>query len=332
METKSDVLIVGAGLAGLLAANALQAAGQTVRVVEKARGVGGRLATWRLGPGRGDYGAQFFTVREPTFQKIVDTWLALGMVFEWSRGWADGSAVDSSLDDGFPRYAVAGGMTAVAKHLAQNLTLHTQTTLEKVHQVGDGWEAVAENGRIYQARALLLTPPVPQSLALLNAGQVALSAADQTALGKIAYAPCLSGLFWIEGAVDLPKPGALQRPEAAISFIADNQQKGISPEATIITAHANPMMSKIWYEAPKGELVGLFVGGIRPFLTKTSSIKAHHIHRWRYALPLVTHPERTLIADGLPPLAFAGDAFNGPRVEGAALSGLAAAGQIKTGL
>ena len=114
METKSDVLIVGAGLAGLLAANALQAAGQTVRVVEKARGVGGRLATWRLGPGRGDYGAQFFTVREPTFQKIVDTWLALGMVFEWSRGWADGSAVDSSLDDGFPRYAVAGGMTAVA--------------------------------------------------------------------------------------------------------------------------------------------------------------------------------------------------------------------------
>ena len=61
METKSDVLIVGAGLAGLLAANALQAAGQTVRVVEKARGVGGRLATWRLGPGRGDYGAQFFS-------------------------------------------------------------------------------------------------------------------------------------------------------------------------------------------------------------------------------------------------------------------------------
>jgi hypothetical protein len=67
---------------------------------------------------------------------------------------------------------------------------------------------------------------------------------------------------------------------------------------------------------------------LRPFLSKNSTIKAHHIHRWRYALPIVIHPQRTLLADGLPPLAFAGDAFNGPRVEGAALSGLAAAKEL----
>jgi renalase len=328
MENKGDVLIVGAGLAGLLAAKALQDAGKSVIVVEKARGVGGRLATWRLGPGRGDYGAQFFTVREPEFQKIVEVWQQARLVFEWSRGWADGSAVDTSLDDGFPRFAVTGGMTAVAKHLAQSLTVHNQTRLEKVSMVEDGWGVLAGNGRSYQTRALLLTPPVPQSLALLNAGAVPLDSEDRVALGKIEYAPCLSGLFWIEGEVALPKPGALQRPEASISFLADNQQKGISPEATIITAHANPMLSKIWYEAPKGELVGLFVEGLRPFLGPNSTIKGHHIHRWRYALPLVTHPQRTLLAAGLPPLAFAGDAFNGPRVEGAALSGLAAAAAL----
>lgn len=325
MDNKSDVLVVGAGLAGLLAADALQDAGKSVVVVEKGRGVGGRLATWRLGPGRGDYGAQFFTVREPEFQKIVAEWQQAGLVFEWSRGWADGSAVDTSLDDGFPRFAVTGGMTAVAKHLAQNLTLYNQTKLEKISLVEEGWEVLAENGRSYQTRALLLTPPVPQSLALLHAGDVQLAAEDQTALERIEYAPCLSGLFWIEGEVLLPKPGALQRPEASISFLADNQQKGISPEATILTAHANPMLSKIWYEAPKGELMGLFMEGLRPFLGQNSTIKGHHIHRWRYALPLVTHPQRTLLAAGLPPLAFAGDAFNGPRVEGAALSGLAAA-------
>ena len=85
------------------------------------------------------------------------------------------------------------------------------------------------------------------------------------------------------------------------------------------------MMSKIWYEAPIQELVGLFMRALRPFLGKNSTVKAHHIHRWRYALPTVIHPHRTLLAAGLPPLAFAGDAFNGPRVEGAALSGLAAA-------
>ena len=327
MEPKQtvDVLVVGAGLAGLLAARQLQAAGQGVQVVEKGRGVGGRLATWRLGPGRGDYGAQFFTVREPQFQAIVAEWLELGLAFEWSRGWAAGSAVKDGQDDGFPRYAITGGMTAVAKHLAANLTVHTQTKLTQIRVTGAGWEVVAEDGRTFTARALLLTPPVPQSLALLDAGEVPLTASDRAALERIEYAPCLSGLFWVEGGVALPAPGAVQQPEQAISWLADNQQKGISPEAVIVTAHANPAQSKIWYEAPKGELVGLFMGGLRPYLHKTSVIKAHHIHRWRYALPLVTHPQRTLLADSLPPLAFAGDAFNGPRVEGAALSGLAAA-------
>ena len=321
----TDILVVGAGLAGLMAANQLQAAGHSVLVVEKARGVGGRLATWRLGPGRGDYGAQFFTVREPQFQAVVDGWQQAGLLFEWSRGWADGSAVDSGRDDGYPRYAITGGMTAVAKHLAQTLTIHNQTKLVKISLVGDGWEVVAENGRIIQTRALLLTPPAPQSLALLDAGEVPLTPADRAALERIAYAPCLSGLFWVEGGVTLPAPGAVQQPKQALSWIADNKQKGISPEATIITAHANPVQSKLWYEAPKGELVCLFMGGIRPYLSKTSVIKAQHIHRWRYALPLVTHPERTLLAAELPPLVFAGDGFNGPRIEGAALSGLAAA-------
>ena len=328
MNTKADVLIVGAGLAGLLAANSLQNAGKSVVVVEKARGVGGRLATWRLGPGRGDYGAQFFTVREAAFQAAVDKWLQARLVFEWARGWADGSAVGSAENDGFPRYAASGGMTAVAKQLAQNLTVHTQVKLVKISQDGNGWIAAAEDGRSYTSRTLLLTPPTPQSLALLAAGDVPLTPTDRTALERIEYAPCLSGLFWIEGGISLPAPGATQQPEQPISWLADNQQKGISPEATIITAHANPMMSKLWYEAPKGELVGLFMGGIRPFLGKNSIVKAHHIHRWRYALPTVIHPQRTLLAENLPPLAFAGDAFNGPRVEGAALSGLAAADKL----
>ncbi|WP_420642692.1 NAD(P)/FAD-dependent oxidoreductase [Candidatus Leptofilum sp.] len=320
-----DVLIVGAGLAGLVAANSLQETGKSVLVVEKARGVGGRLATWRLGPGRGDYGAQFFTVREPRFQQFVDEWQQAGLVYEWSRGWADGSAVATNQEDGFPRYAIAGGMTAVAKHLAANLTLHNQTRLTQIRLTGDGWEVEVANGRTIQAHALLLAPPVPQSLALLDAGNVPLAAADRAALEKISYAPCLSGMFWVEGNVSLPEPGGLQRPEATLSWLADNQRKGISPEAKILTAHVNPAMSQLWYEAPKNELVGIFLRELRPFLSKTAVVKAHHIHKWRYALPTKLYTEHTLLADSLPPLAFAGDAFNGPRVEGAALSGLAAA-------
>ena len=73
-------LIIGAGMAGLTAANLLQNAGWAVTVVDKSRGVGGRMATRRLGASRFDHGAQFFTVRDAGFQATTDKWMANGWV------------------------------------------------------------------------------------------------------------------------------------------------------------------------------------------------------------------------------------------------------------
>ena len=42
-------IVIGAGIAGLLAARQLAEAGRDVTVLDKGRGVGGRLATRRIG-------------------------------------------------------------------------------------------------------------------------------------------------------------------------------------------------------------------------------------------------------------------------------------------
>ena len=42
-----DVLIIGAGMAGLAAAQALKVAGKTVRIIEARQRVGGRVWSWR---------------------------------------------------------------------------------------------------------------------------------------------------------------------------------------------------------------------------------------------------------------------------------------------
>ena len=74
-------IVVGAGMAGLMAARTLISAGVRVLVLDKGRGVGGRMATRRAqGPPAGptgvwDHGAQFFTARDEVFQALVSAML-----------------------------------------------------------------------------------------------------------------------------------------------------------------------------------------------------------------------------------------------------------------
>ncbi len=325
MNNQTDILIIGAGISGLLAAHALQERGARVLLVDKGRSVGGRMATRRIGPGQADHGAQFFTTRSDVFRALVAQWQAEGLAYVWSYGWSDGSLAGKAVEDGHPRYAIHGGMNRLCKRLAQGLAIRLQTEIAYLSATPKGWQAETRTGERFVSRALLMTAPVPQSLALLTAGGVQLAAADQAALAQVAYAPCLCALVWVQGDVYLPEPGALQRPLHPIAWIADNQRKGISPAATLITMHANSAFSQTHYNAPEQETLAQFVAALRPHLADTALIQEAQLKKWRYALPTMLHPARTLLAQGLPPLAFAGDAFLEARIEGAALSGLAAA-------
>ena len=75
------VVVVGAGLSGLLAARRIADAGVRVIVLEAGRTAGGRLATRDLAGGRLDHGAQFFTARSPEFTAATEGWLADGTAY-----------------------------------------------------------------------------------------------------------------------------------------------------------------------------------------------------------------------------------------------------------
>jgi predicted NAD/FAD-dependent oxidoreductase len=325
---RADVLIVGAGAAGLSAARQLQASGAQVLVLEKERAVGGRLATEQIGNGFADVGAQFFTVRTADFRAAVEKWLEKGLVYEWSRGWSDGS-LSVATDDRHPRYAATDGFSALAEYLAAGLDVRLNVHIVAIQLEDDGWMAMDQAGQQYHAPAVLLTPPVPESLALLKTGRVQLAATDRWALEQIDYTPTLCGLFLVEGQINLPEPGAMQRPTAPLSWIADNRRKGISPGARVITVHANDDLSRVFWDVDPLKALATLRMDLELFLDEAAVIRQEQLKRWRYAKPATIHPERYLLAQSLPLLIFAGDAFGGPRIEGAVLSGWAAAGYLQ---
>lgn len=317
----TNVLIIGAGLSGLRAAREIQAAGKSVTLLEKSTSSGGRLATRRIGEGRADHGAQFFTARTETFKQQVQEWLDADIVYVWSHGWSDGS-LKRTVGDGHPRYVTKGGMNELAKHLEQGLDVRTGVKVIAVERPSHAWQVTDDQGNVYSSEVLIMTPPPPQSLELLV--QIPLTSRDESDLQRLHYGPCLAGMFVVDGELSLPEPGAVQNFQQSVYWIADNQAKGISPEERVVTLHAEARFSRQHYDDPEDVTLGLMREALQPYLSENTTIKDAQLKKWRYSVPLTTHPRDVLVAEGLP-LIFAGDAFGGRgRVEGAYLSGLAA--------
>jgi renalase len=312
-----------------MAARTLQSRGVRVVVFDKGRGVGGRLATrWVQAEADEkayfDHGAQFFTVRDPRFQTLVDKWLTAGIVREWSRGFAGLEGTPN--EDGHPRYCGTSGMNAMARHLADGLDVRVKTPVVQLQCENAQWQITLESGDELHADALILTPPVPQSLALVESGGIPLPNDVRAALEQIAYDPCFAVLAVLDAPTRLPQPGALQLRQEPIAWIADNHRKGISPDAFTVTIHAGPKFTREYWDAAHEVIAQKLLHAAREWLR--APVKSWQVHRWRYSQPTVIHPEPCLLVNDSAPLAFAGDAFGAPRVEGAALSGLAAAEAI----
>jgi len=315
------LVIVGAGLAGLTAARALDGHYEVV-VLDKSRGVGGRMATRRIGAATFDHGAQFFTTHTAEFTKVVATWTEAGIAQPWFAGRVGPTGVVDA--DGHTRYRGVGSMNAVAHHLADGLDVRRSTPVQSVARSGDGWLVTTAHDAL-TADAVLLTAPVPQSLALLAAGGVELSDVDLQAMQAIEYEPCLAVLALLDGPTRLPPPGAVDPADGPVDWVADNHRKGVSA-VPAVTIHATAAFTRQQWDADDETVVAALVAashlGCSPLPGGTQ------VQRWRYARPITMYPDRFLAAEGLPQLLFAGDAFGEGKVEGAVLSGMAAAERL----
>ena len=311
------VVIVGAGIAGLMAAQSLVKNGHDVVVVDKGRSPGGRLATRRIDDATLDHGAQFFTVRDSRFESHVSEWITSGVVTEWCRGF-DSTAQNN---DGFPRYRGVRGMTDIAKHLAQGLDIRFNTlAFSIVRGTTSKWQVNIDDGSALPADAIIVTCPLPQTYALLVTADIELP----ESMRRTEYDRTICLLAVLDQSSAVASPGGLQNPDETFSFIADNAIKGISA-AVALTLHANPQFSLDHWDDQLEDVHQLLLQRAKPWIGD-ATVKTSQIKKWRLATPLTIWPERYWANDMI---VLAGDAFGGPKIEGAALSGLAAANYLQ---
>lgn len=271
-----EIVIVGAGMAGLACARRLVAAGLSPVVLDKGRGIGGRMATRRVAVAgaevRFDHGAQYLSVRTSGFAA------ALASVPDAVGDWQIAS--DMMRQVGLP------GMSGLPRALAEGLDIRQNVEVSAVERADYGWRITTPEGEI-DAAHLVLTVPAPQAAALLAGSgmdDAALAHALAHALADVQMEPCLTLMAAFPA--EMPRPFIIRRSGTdALAWIAqDSAKPGRADHVTAWVAQASPDFSRQHQEADKGAIAALMLPllcnalGCAPEAALYASA-----HRWRYA-------------------------------------------------
>ena len=314
------VAIVGAGISGLSAAIALRDHGHEVVVFERARGPGGRVATRHV---RGidmpkgaadaslgfDHGAQYFTVRDPRFESVVDGWLRDRVAAKWdgrivsfdTEGWED-LATDTD------RYVGIPGMSALAGSMATGLDVRYEQRVASLQPLLDEFD------RVILAITADQATPIVRHIPHLSESTAA-----------VVTRPCWAVLAAFDQRVPARFDAAFVQG-SPLGWVARNQSKPKREwrvEAWVL--HATTSWSAAHID-DEPEVVGSFLMEAFHDLVPGGLPRAFYAtaHRWRYAVadpPLaagaIHHAESRVT--------LCGDWCLGTRIEDAFLSGLTAA-------
>ena len=332
-------------MTGLACALALQNAGYRVVVVEKSRGVGGRVATRHLPLSLVDHGAP--TVERALYDKshygaYIAALVEQGIV----QPWSENQIYDAYLSQGqwslepiqppgaAEYYAAPEGMTAIAKELAKTLQIELTQRVTRLHLDGNIWQITTE-GMTFQAKAVVVAIPAPQALDLcIPLVQDGLSAAVIAALQNVQFDPCITAIAGYAPSVPwatLPWAELRCQNDPVIARMICDRRKREMPTGPCFAIHSPPAFAMEHFEAADLAAVG------QQMLDHVAQVYAPwfaqpellQVHRWRYAIAINGYPGHPLSAQLNQPLWICGEWCVGSTIQQAFDVGLDVAQQLK---
>lgn len=275
-----DVTVVGGGISGLACARAVQAGGLSVRVLDRGRRVGGRLASRTLWGRPVDLGASYFVSDDSDFDDVVAGWADRGL----ARPWTDTFAVidadgEQTIKKGPVRWAAPRGLRSLAVDLAEGLEVRTEHTVERVDPYRvDG----------HDAGEVVLAMPGPQAARLLTAAPGS----------DIEWEPVIAlALRWDSRHWPSDLHGAFVDADPDVSFIADDGDRR-GDGAAVLVVHTTAERARRHLDDPATAIPPV-LDAVRRLLRIDTDPAETFAHRWTFARPVGTTGAPFLRTPGL---------------------------------
>jgi predicted NAD/FAD-dependent oxidoreductase len=336
-NSAQSVAVVGAGIAGLVCARRLADAGRRVTLFDKSRGVGGRVATRRVGRDgpageslRFNHGAQYLTVSTRPFREQCEAWLAAGVAAPWAgrlvrlieRG---GEVAAEPNDDGRLRYVGVPSMNAIPKHLACGLEVRTEATVTSLRRdaAGSGWTVLDADGvPAGPFDAAVVATPAPQAAAILPADHP-----FSRAVTRATMRPQWALLVTLCEPADAGYDAASAPETSPLAWLMRTTTARGEPPSRTWVGLAASAWTRAHLEQTPDAVAPLLRDAFAAATGLGGAIESAVAHRWRYAMT-DTPLGLQCLWDSAGGLGVCGDWCVGPKVESAFLSGVALAEQM----
>lgn len=343
-----DVVVVGAGLGGLTVAGDLVRAGYRVLVLDKSRGVGGRVATRRLEGQPMDHGCRFLQPLGALETALIQRGLAAGQIQPWPVAvyQLSKAGILSPEASPTPYWIAPAGLNSLAKGLAQDLSVQTGSRVVAINRRAQAWEIHLEGelASPLQSRAVVMAIPAPQAADLFCGGD------DQEALqpwlrdlAAVEFDPVITVMAGYAPGQDIKLPGqrsagkgwmvwAEQHPH--LGWAALDSSKRLSPDYPAVVIHSSASFATTHLDtadldALGRQLLALLAPVLGDWLTQPQRLQ---VHRWRYGQVRKSLKVQALQSHRYPTLVGSGDWCGGGGVEAAIASGHQAATLIQAAL
>ena len=327
--SRDRVLVIGAGIAGSMAARTLLDHGHDVTILDKGRGPGGRASTRRRGQNptaRHDHGCQVLRLRGDHRRALTRSWIEDGIVTPWRpRLLSSDGVIGHPPDDWFVGNP---GMNALVTHLQADLRVRFGQAATSIHKDASGWHALDEQGReIESAPRLVLAIPAPQAIRLLEplleTPTPPIDPSLIEAMSDVVFDPTWT--FMTHGIERDPGFDVATNPTSDVSWMCREASRPGREDAGAWTMHASADWTRRHLELERHQVEPLLRDLAGNILQ--DEVPPGDAHRWRFSL--VSRPARTdHLRSSDRSLVVCGDWCLGNRVEQAIESGIAAAGCI----